>query len=198
MFLYCPELVWSRFPDDFKGEGDGMAGAASGDYASAGDGRPGFEMRTRRREIVVEAIETGGLVPLDALQLGKDKAGGGADGCNGSACVVMRLHQFYEGFAAGEVHAAGHASRENEDVILGGPFVVRFKEGEAIVDAYRDSVRGGYEGFVAYAYEGAAQAGAPQDVVGGEGFDVFETVGKENIYAFHREMSIFVLVKVGN
>ena len=198
MFLYGPELVGSSFPDDFKREGDGMAGAASGDYASAGDGRPGFELRTRRREIVVEAVETGGLVPLDAFQLGKDKAGSGADGCNGSACVVMRLHQFDEGFAAGEVHAAGHASGENEDILPGGPFVVCFKEGEAIVDADRYSVRGSYERFVADAYEGAAQAGAPQDVVGGEGFDVFETVGKENIYAFHREMSIFVLVKIGN
>ena len=64
--------------------------------------------------------------------------------------------------------------------------MVYFHEWEIGLHPHEGPVGSLGEGLFAYAYERGHESRPAQDIVRAKGLDIFETVGQENVYAFHK------------
>ena len=173
--------------EDLQAEGDGVAGGAACHDAAGADGGGRGVAGALRDELILEALEAG---EVDARQdvraeLAEDEARGGADGRDRAAGGVVLLHQPDERRAGGEVPGAGHAAREYHHVVCRGALVPGVQLGQESIGRDQDAVGGFDLGIVGQGDQTRGDAAPAEDVVGGEGLDIFEAVCQKDIHTFH-------------
>ena len=131
-------------------------------------------------ELWLEAGIACGTTSGEDAEGGECDGGGGADGCDvTSGCVLLAEHACEHG-VGGEVARSGHAAGTYEHFGFGEVAV-----GEHHVGLNFDAVRAGDGEGVVERDGDCVYVGATQEVGGGEGFDFFKTVGKEDVDHFY-------------
>lgn len=172
-----------------------MSRAAAGHNASAAHGRSIDKACPLGEQRLLKTVKAGELKSRDIIQLTENQSGGGTDGGEASACGIMRVHSLDERLAGREIGRAGHTSRENHEVFGSGPGMVSVQIGQESLDTHRHAVGRGDEWVARDRYKSGIQTSSPEDVIGCEGLDIFETVRKENIDTFH---ILECLLKISN
>ena len=170
-----------------QSEVDGVAGAAPRDDPSVDDHAFGFIDGALFQHRSLEALEAGETDAPEGVQLREDEPGRGADGGDGAAFGIMPFHPVHQVGVLRQVAASGHAAGEDHHVFPHGRPVAGFVAVFVVchVRPERHAVRRD-DGRVFGDGNGPhVDAAADEDVPGGKGFHVFESVREKNNYPFH-------------
>lgn len=162
-----------------------MTCAAAGYYSPAANGRLRGKYCAACCQGILEAIETGKLQALDIGQMIQHKPGSRADCRQAAASGIMGAHSIHQGLAGRQIAGARHAAGKNHEITGSVRSFIEFNFIKSKIRIHDNTVRTAHCRIIVNGNYIDIQTAPAEDIVGSQGLDVFETVGKKNIDAFH-------------